>query len=182
MKITGYLIIFAIIIGFGCKKWVKEEPLSDGTLDQFFKSKYDADAAMAGMYGQFQQLMFGESQFNNRYTFWGDARSDNMERQAQYSNSSTTEIHYNSLTANNNFADWTPLYVAIGRANINLAKFPEINKIAPPAQQLTLATLNSYMAQCYAMRAICYFYIARVWGAAPIRTEPFLQYSSNISC
>lgn len=167
------------MIGFGCKKWVKEEPLSDGTLDQFFKSKYDADAAMAGMYGQLQQVMFGESQFNNRYTFWGDARSDHMERQAQYSNSSTTEMHYNSLTANNNFADWTPLYVAIGRANINLAKFPEINKIAPPAEQLTLPTLNSYMAQCYAMRALCYFYIARVWGAAPIRTEPFLQYSSN---
>ena len=177
--IAGYIIVLVVLIGVGCKKWVKEDPLSDGTLDQFFKSKYDADAAMAGMYGQFQQLMFGESQFNNRFTFWGDARSDNMERQAQYSNSSTTEIHYNSLTANNNFADWTPLYVAIGRANINLAKFPEINKIAPPAEQLTLATLNSYMAQCYAMRAICYFYIARVWGAAPIRTEPFLQYSSN---
>ncbi len=177
--ISGYIIIFLLIIGPGCKKWVKEDPLSDGTLDQFFKSKYDADAAMAGMYGQFQQLMYGESQFNNRYTFWGDARSDNMERQAQYSNSSTTEIHYNSLTANNNFADWTPLYVAIGRANVNIAKFPEINKIAPPAQQLTLATLNSYMAQCYAIRAICYFYIARVWGGAPIRTEPFLQYSAN---
>jgi tetratricopeptide (TPR) repeat protein len=176
MKIIfSYILVFVLLIGSGCKKFVKEDPLSDGTLDQFFKSKYDADAAMAGMYGQFQQLMYGESQFNNRYTFWGDARSDNMERQAQYSNSSTTEIHYNSLTANNNFADWTPLYVAIGRANINIAKFPVINQIAAPADQLTAASLNSYMAQCYAMRAMCYFYIARVWGGAPIRTTPFLQ-------
>ncbi|HMK26409.1 MAG TPA: RagB/SusD family nutrient uptake outer membrane protein [Chitinophagaceae bacterium] len=171
--ISGYAILFILVIGVGCKKWVKETPLSDGTLDGFFKSKYDADAAMAGMYGQFQQMMYGESQFNNRYTFWGDARSDHMERQAQYSNGSTTEIHYNSLTANNSFADWTPLYVTIGRTNINIAKFPLINTIAPPAEQLTLATLNSYMAQCYAMRAICYFYIARVWGDAPIRTTPY---------
>src|SRR5256885_201901 len=99
MKIvSSYILVVVLLIGLGCKKFVKETPLSDGTLDQFFKTKYDADAALAGMYGQFQQLMFGESQFNNRYTFWGDARSDNMERQAQYSNSSTTEIHYNSLT------------------------------------------------------------------------------------
>jgi len=171
--LIGYILLFLLLFGLSCKKWVKEVPLSDGTLDGFFKSKYDADAALAGMYGQFQQLMFGESQFNNRYTFWGDARSDNMERQAQYSNSSTTEIHYNSLTANNSFADWTPLYVAIGRANINIERFPIINQIAPPAGQLTLATMNSYMAQSYAMRGICYFYIARVWGAAPIRTVPY---------
>ena len=174
MKIKpGYIIAFVLLIGVGCKKWVKETPLSDGTLDGFFKSKYDADAAIAGMYGAFQQMMYGEAQFNNRYTFWGDARSDNMERQAQYSNGSTTEIHYNSLTANNSFADWTPLYVTIGRANINIERFPLINTIAPPADQLSLTTLNSYMAQSYAMRAICYFYIARVWGGAPIRTTPY---------
>jgi hypothetical protein len=171
--IAGYTIIFIVLIGTSCKKWVQETPLSDGTLDGFFKSKYDADAAISGMYGGLQQLLYGESQFNNRYTFWGDARSDHMERQAQYSNSATTEIHYNSLTANNQFADWTPLYVAIGRANINIAKFPLINTIAPPADQLTLPTLNSYMAQSYAMRALCYFYIARVWGGAPIRTTPY---------
>jgi hypothetical protein len=177
--IATYIILFAVLISLGCKKWVKEDPLSDGILSNFYKTKYDADAALAGMYGQFQQTMYGESQFNNRYTFWGDARSDNMERQPQYSNGSTTEIHYNGLTANNTFADWTPLYVTIGRANLNIAKFPEINKIAAPADQLSQATLNSYMSQCYAIRAICYFYIARVWGAAPIRTIPYLTNEPN---
>ena len=177
--IPAYLFCFVLIIGIGCKKWVKEEPLSDGTLDAFFKSKYDADAAIAGMYGGFQQAMYGESQFNNRYTYWGEGRSDNMERQAQYASGETTEMHYNSLTSNNKFADWTPLYVVIGRANMNLEKFPLINTIAPPADQLTQATLNSYMAQCYAMRAVCYYYIARVWGDAPIRTTPYLQIVAN---
>src|SRR5262245_16766254 len=176
-KIACYIVLISVLIGLSCKKFVKEDPLSDGTLDQFFKSVYDANPAMAGMYGQFQQTMYGESQFNNRYTFWGDARSDNMERQAQYSNSSTTEIHYNSLTANNSFSDWTPLYITIGRANINIAKFPLINNYAPAGSSSSIsdATLRSYLAQCYAMRAMCYFYIARVWGAAPIRTTPYLQ-------
>lgn len=178
-KILACLAFFALLSSMGCKKIVDEVPLSDGTLDQFFKSVYDANAAMAGMYGAFQQTMIGESQFNNRITFWGDARSDNMERQKTYSNNSTSEVHFNSLTPNNTFADWGPIYTVIGRANLNILKFPEINNYAKPAEKITDATLNSYMAQCYAMRAMCYFYLLRVWGDAPIRTTPLLSLSDN---
>ena len=181
-KIVGYLTLLLLVVLTSCKKLVEEKPLSDGTLDQFFRTSFDAAAAMAGMYGQFQQTMIGESQFNNRITFWGDARSDNMERQKQYSNNSTSEIHFNSLSPNNNFADWGPLYMVIGRANLNIAKFPDINKYStnPNSKDyLPDATLRSYLAQCYAMRAFCYFYILRVWGDAPIRTTPFLSLDDN---
>jgi starch-binding outer membrane protein, SusD/RagB family len=181
-KIFGYIILIALVSLAGCKKLVEEKPLSDGTLDQFFRTSFDAEAAMAGMYGAFQQTMIGESQFNNRITFWGDARSDNMERQKQYSNNSTSEVHFNSLSPNNNFADWGPLYTVIGRANLNIEKFPDINKYStnPNSKDyLPDATLKSYLAQCYAMRAICYFYILRVWGDAPIRTTAFLDLNDN---
>jgi hypothetical protein len=57
--ISTYTILFVVLISLGCKKWVKEDPLSDGILDQFYKSKYDADAALAGMYGQFQVTILG---------------------------------------------------------------------------------------------------------------------------
>jgi hypothetical protein len=181
-RILSYVILLILVGVTSCKKLVEETPLSDGTLDQFFRTSFDATAAMAGMYGQFQQTMIGESQFNNRITFWGDARSDNMERQKQYSNNSTSEIHFNSLTPNNSFADWGPLYMIIGRANLNIAKFPEINTYStnPNSKDyLPEATFRSYMAQCYAMRAICYFYILRIWGDAPIRTTPFLSLDDN---
>src|SRR4026207_1210608 len=116
-KIAYLLLLIVALVDGSCKKLVQEEPLSDGTLDEFFHSVYEADAAMAGMYGALQETMIGESQFNNRINFWGDARSDNMERQKTYSNNSTSEIHFNSLTPNNSFADWSPLYTVIGRAN-----------------------------------------------------------------
>ncbi len=178
-KIFFYITLFIALAFSGCKKFADEKPLSDGTLDEFFKSVYEADAAMAGMYGGFQQCMIGETQFNNRITWWGDARSDNMERFKTYTNNSTTELHFNSLTPNNTYADWSPLYSVIGRANLNIAKFPEINKFATPDAVIPDATLKSYLAQCYAMRAMCYFYILRVWGAAPIRTTPFLSLDDN---
>jgi len=181
-KIFAYITLIVIVGLTGCKKLVEEKPLSDGTLDQFFRTSFDAEAAMAGMYGAFQQTMIGEAQFNNRITFWGDARSDNMERQKQYSNNSTSEVHFNSLSPNNSFADWGPLYTVIGRANLNIEKFPDINKYStnPNSKDyLPEATLRSYLAQCYAMRAICYFYILRVWGDAPIRTTAFLDLNDN---
>ena len=160
-----------------CKKLVDEQPLSDGTLENFFKSKFDADAWMAGMYGQLQQFLIGESQFNNRYNFYGDSRSDNMEYQAAYSNSNTTEMHFNSLTANNTYADWSGFYRIIQTANVAIEKFPQINNYAVPTSKdyLDATTQNRYLAECYAMRGLCYFYIARIWGDAPIRTEAYLN-------
>jgi starch-binding outer membrane protein, SusD/RagB family len=185
-KIIALLFISSlltlVVIGISsCKKMVNEEPLSDGTLDQFFKSRFDAEAWMSGMYGQFQQTLIGESQFNNRVNFWGDARSDNIEHQAQYSNTSTQEIHFNSLSANNNYADWSGFYKVIASANLAILKFPDINNYAAPGSQdvITDANLKSYLTQCYAMRGICYFWIARIWGDAPIRTEPYLNLADN---
>jgi hypothetical protein len=180
-KVICYIALFTTLAVGSCSKLVNEVPLSDGTLEKFFKTVFEADAAMAGMYGAFQQCMIGESQFNNRINFWGDARSDNMERFKTYTNNSTSEIHFNSLTPNNNWADWSPLYTVIGRANLNIAKFPLINSYATPGSKdvITDATLKSYLSQCYAMRAMCYFYILRVWGDAPIRTTPFLDLNDD---
>ena len=130
-KIISIIILGSLIVLGGCKKLVDEEPLSDGTLDQFYRNKYDADAAIAAMYGQFQQQMVGESQFRNRYTYWGEVRSDNMESTPGTGNtSSVREMHYNALTPNNDFTDWTGLYRLISMANLNILKFPDINVIA----------------------------------------------------
>jgi hypothetical protein len=178
-KILCYFTLLIVLALGSCKKLADEKPLSDGVLSEFFKSVYEADAAMAGMYGAFQQTMIGEAQFNNRISFWGDGRSDNMERFKNYTSNSTSQVHFNSLSPNNIYTDWSPLYVAIGRANLNIAKFPDINKYAKPGEIITDDKLKSYLAQCYAMRAMCYFYILRVWGAAPIRTAPFLSLDDN---
>jgi hypothetical protein len=176
-KIFDYFLLVLVLFLGSCKKLVEEKPLSDGTLDQFYRTKYDVYAANAGMYGAFQQCMIGESQFNNRITWWGDARSDNIQNSTPNNNSN--EVHFNNLTPNNSYADWSPLYTVIGRANLNLQEIPKVNERATPQDALTSAEIKSYMAQAYAMRALSYFWILRVWGDAPIRTTPFLDLNDN---
>src|SRR5207244_1179795 len=117
--IISCLTFFLLIVIGSCKKIVNETPLSDATLDQFYKNKYDAAAAISAMYAQLQQVMVGEGgssgQFHNRYTFWGEARSDNFEATPGTGNTvSVREMHYNALTPNNDWTSWTGLYRIIG--------------------------------------------------------------------
>ncbi|ADY52060.1 RagB/SusD domain protein [Pseudopedobacter saltans DSM 12145] len=176
MKKIFSTAILSLIISFtSCNKAIDEQPISEGTLKDFFKSKLDADAAIAGMYGEFQHTMIGEGQFQNRITWWGEARSDNWETRSAYATSSTNEIHLNGLTENNAYADWSPLYSTIGRANLILKNLPLIKNYVPVGTigALSLAQEDSYRAQSLAMRALCYFWIVRIWGDAPLRTEPY---------
>ncbi|MES2454217.1 MAG: RagB/SusD family nutrient uptake outer membrane protein [Bacteroidota bacterium] len=182
MKKIFSIAVLSVLIAFGsCKKAIDEQPISEGLLKDFLHNKIEADAAIAGMYGEFQQTMIGDGQFRNRMTWWGEARSDNWERRLTYATTASNEIDLNGLTEINEHADWSFLYSTIGRANLLIKRLPEIKQFTPVGTvgALTPALENSYMAQSYAMRALCYFWIARVWGNAPIRTEPYLSISEQ---
>ncbi len=180
-KIFSIAALCCLMLLGSCDKSIDEQPISEGTLKDFFKNKIDADAAIAGMYGEFQQTMIGEGQHQNRITWWGESRSDNWERRLAYSTNATDEIESNGLTEINSFSDWSFLYSTIGRANLLIKKLPEIKNFSPPGTIGSLpATLEaSYTAQAHAMRALCYFWIARIWGGAPIRLEPYLSISEQ---
>lgn len=177
MKNVLYIVIFSfLIVSTGCKKFLDEQPLSQVSLSQFFKSKYDCDAAMAGMYGGFQQQMVGDAQYKDRYHIWGEFRSDNFDRFKSYAGNVHNEMALNTLTAQNEFSDWSGMYKVIGRANTNIKYIP---LAAQYDNQVTTDYINNNLAQCYAMRAECYFYIVRVWGDAPIWTEPYEELNED---
>jgi tetratricopeptide (TPR) repeat protein len=182
MKRILNITVFSLLIILGsCKKAIDEQPISEGLLKDFLHNKIEADAAIAGMYGEFQQTMIGDAQYRNRITWWGEARSDNWERRLTYTVNATNEIDFNGLSEINDYADWSFLYSTIGRANLLIKRLPEIKNFTPVGTvgALTPALENSYMAQSLAMRGLSYFWIARVWGDAPIRTEPYLSISEQ---
>ena len=64
----------------------------------------------------------------------------------------------------------------IGRAN-NCIKY--VPNVALHDNAATGTVINNAMAQCYAMRAMSYFYIIRLWGDAPVWTAPYEDLNQN---
>ena len=175
MKKIIYMISCAAILlsATGCKKFLTEKPLTQVPTSDYFKSLKDVNAAVAGVYASFQQEMMGDgtSDYGGKYHYWGDGRSDVFER-SQYANNIINELSINALTSGNSTANWTGLYRTIGRANTAIKFIPQA---AQYDNQVTSAVVNNNLAQCLGVRAMCYFYIVRLWGDAPIWTEPYLD-------
>jgi tetratricopeptide (TPR) repeat protein len=171
MKRTTHILLYLsiLIITGGCKKFLTEEPLSQVPVENYFTKLKDINAAITGMYASFQDEMTSDGSGNGNYFYWGEGRSDNFDR-SQYPNSAITELSLNQLTSGNSTSDWSGLYRTINRANLAITKIPEVQKYDP---NVTNLIRDNSLAQCYAMRAMCYFYIVRIWGDAVIRTEPY---------
>lgn len=180
-KIKTHHLIVAIallmITSAGCKKFLTEVPLSSSTLENYYTKQADLTAAMTAMYASFQHEMTGAGTSNTwgKYHYWGEGRSDNFDRSG-YANSIITELSLNGLTATNQATDWSGLYRTISRANTAIKYLPGIPKHDP---KVTQDMLNNSLAQCYAMRAMCYFYIVRLWGDAAVWTEPYDDVAKN---
>ncbi|RKE57492.1 RagB/SusD family nutrient uptake outer membrane protein [Sphingobacterium detergens] len=168
------LLLLSATLGGGCSKFLEEKPLAEVALDQHFKNLYDVQAAMAGMYSGFQIEMIGvgnaKDNFLEKYLYWGEYRSDNFDRSISYTKDFIDEIVLNGITPTNQFSDWSGLYNIIGRANLNIKYIPQAAKLD---SRITAQMVDDYLAQCYALRAMCYFYLVRVWGDAPIWLEPY---------
>ncbi|MDR2271171.1 MAG: RagB/SusD family nutrient uptake outer membrane protein [Sphingobacterium sp.] len=175
---TKILALLLLSAGFSsCSKFLEEKPLAEVALDQHYKNLYDVQAAIAGMYSGFQIEMVGKGNLDNnkdnfleKYLYWGEYRADNFDRAISYTKDFIDEIVLNSLTPTNQFSDWSGLYTVISRTNLNIKYIP---RAAELDSRITPEMLNDYLAQCYALRAMCYFYLVRVWGDAPIWLEPY---------
>lgn len=173
------ITVLCIALG-SCKKFLEVKPLVNPLVTDFYKSKKDIDASLAGLYASFQVEMIGTgssakrtdgipASLGGKYHYWGEGRSDNFAP-SQYFNATITELSRNTLTSGNAISNWEGLYRTIARANNCIKYFPGVTQYDANA---TTAVVNNAVAQAYAMRALCYFYIVRLWGDAPIRITPY---------
>lgn len=166
----GILLISVTILS-GCKKFLEEKPQSNVSVGDYYRKASDINSALAGLYGSFQLEMLGDgtSKYGGKYHYWGEGRSDNFEPSG-YDNSIINQLAFNTLTSGNTVSNWEGLYRTIAIANNCIKYFPGISKYDQTASQ---TIINNGLAQAYAMRAMCYFYIIRLWGDAPMRIEPY---------
>jgi len=178
MRKNKILIIAAslgIAIGLGsCKKDISLDPPSGVQVENYFINGKDITASLAGIYSAFQEEMMGTGQssdegYGGRYHFWGDVRTETFKG-STYASYSVNEMANNTLEFGNSATDWAGLYRVIARCNLGLKYYQQVTKTD---LNLTQTTVKNSLAQAYAMRAESYFYIVRLWGDAPMWTEPY---------
>lgn len=151
---------FSVLIAAGTVScsFINVDPISEIPKDQMWQNQRDVNAGIAEIYSSFRTAL------RSNYFSWGEMRSDNFvlyqELPSEFRN-----LILNQMTTDLACTSWQSLYKVISNTNFAIRYIPD-------AEITDQVLKDDYLAQAYAMRALCYFYAVRVWGAVPVYLEP----------
>lgn len=145
--------------------------LSSCSLDADLKSAITTNAAWesssdakAGMYGMLSRF---RGAFTTDYIYWGEYRTGLWGPGAgDITQTTRDQVYANAIPATHAQANWSDLYTTINDANLILKHVPSIsfsNK----------SEYNMVMGNALFIRALCYYWIVRIWGDAPLLTSGY---------
>ena len=159
MKLKYNLIAIALL-GFSfssCSDFLEQNPQTDLSENDFYKTADDILSAVNGVYSSLQE---GDI-YGNWYVF-GEIPSDNTRN--QLSGSVTTQNEFDQFyidTQNSMIANfWKTAYKVINRTNTVLGRIDGI--------EINTELANRYKLECKFIRALMYFNLVRVYGDVPL--------------
>ena len=159
MKLKYNLIAIALL-GFSfssCSDFLEQNPQTDLSENDFYKTANDILSAVNGVYSSLQE---GDI-YGNWYVF-GEIPSDNTRN--QLSGSVTTQNEFDQFyidTQNSMIANfWKAAYKVINRTNTVLGRIDGI--------EINTELANRYKLECKFIRALMYFNLVRVYGDVPL--------------
>lgn len=159
MKLKYNLIAIALL-GFSfssCSDFLEQNPQTDLSENDFYKTADDILSAVNGVYSSLQE---GDI-YGNWYVF-GEIPSDNTRN--QLSGSVTTQNEFDQFyidTQNSMIANfWKAAYKVINRTNTVLGRIDGI--------EINTELANRYKQECKFIRALMYFNLVRVYGDVPL--------------
>lgn len=158
-KIIIPLLIGTLLFQTSCFDALDINQESQISSTSMWTSEEDAQAAIYGMYYQFR------STFNSNIAYWGDYRT------GVYSTTQTLagdilDASNNTIDANNQAANWDALYKLINISNLIIRHTPDISFSKQESK-------DNIMANAYFVRAFAYYWVARIWGDAPLLLDGF---------
>lgn len=162
---TSYVIFAGLLLflGASCKKELDKDPISDYSPGNFWKEPAQASAALSGAYIRLQATL------NTEFSYYGEGRADLLTL-VQENNTQSIALVKNRLDPNLAFTDWGNFYRVINQANLIIKNVKEMNAKGIYVNKTT--EYNRVLGQALGLRALCYFYMTRVWGDVPLLTEP----------
>lgn len=163
-----FLYFFMIVSFFGCEKFLEEEPRAIVAPETFFASESDARQAINGTYAILKNnSIYGQVGLDHFYDNGADIiepnRSANfVEPIGNYSmNEALADVSVQKMSVSDT---WKDLYRVIFNTNIIIDRVTDNEGIIEEVR-------TEIIAEATFLRALCYWHITNLWGAAPYYTE-----------
>jgi len=177
-KFLLVLVLLTTGISSSCNKYLTVKPQDGLIRDDYWKTKEQLDASVAGCYAS---LLGGTTISLAKYLFiWGELRGDMVQAGLDPSSSAQpvtlgslqrdeVDMLHDDLVSTNTLTNWVAIYKTINYCNAVIKFGPDVIK---SDNTLTQASLNAYLAEARALRALMYFYLLRTFGEVPLKLEP----------
>jgi|SRR5690625_1194935 len=164
-KYKLFLILFSVplfvLISCG-EDFLGLTPHSSTVIEELYKTESDFDQAVLGTYSALR------GQYGNAAWHVGDLRADDVWQEMLNQTGHVLTDTYSGHTAANDI--WNNGYATIHRANMILQQIENID----------IPNKARYIAETKFLRALTYFNIVRVFGDAPLLTEPVLPDEASL--
>ena len=154
------------IVTISCNKDLTIIQKGAVSTNEAWETQEDAQSCMYGMIAK------SRGAFSSLIISWGDIRTGAW---GFYANAvaSFMPLMENNIHETDRGTDWSSLYNTINLANVILKHTPDIKFSNTNLEK-------SILGSAYFIRASCYYWIARVWGDAPLITEGLESYDIDL--
>lgn len=164
--------IYLITTLASCKKWMDLKPVDGIVGNEFWQTKEQVDAAVAGIYASMLTSTDSRSRALPEYMFvWGEARADMVTPGSRASQDELDIVNLNVLPTNE-FVNWSGFYKTINNCNVLIEKAPSVLQSDKTFSQ---QHLDRSVGQALAIRGLLYFYLVRSFRDVPLKLDATLS-------
>ncbi|WP_281637064.1 RagB/SusD family nutrient uptake outer membrane protein [Flavobacterium marginilacus] len=177
-KIKTILSIFILLVStISCDSYLDLKPQDGIIRAEFWQTKEDIQAAVAGIYSSLLQSPPGVSDLPiSQYLFvYGDLRGD-MVAPGSFASDDQRGIMNSNITPSNGLTNWDAFYRTINYCNTVIDLAPAVLQKDPT---LTQGQLNNFLSEALAVRAYLYFTLARTFRDVPLKLTATLTDQDN---
>lgn len=149
--------LFILCLFNSCNEDILDENPKSISSKTFYNTAEEVISALNATYAPLQS-----GDFVSYFTLLAPS-ADNVYGKGSIGNISDYE-GYNTANITNMGKVWTALYKSILNANV-------VVKNTPSSKEITEEQKSSFIAEAKFVRALDYFFLVRLWGGVPLRTE-----------
>ncbi len=159
---AGFLVLFSVLGGFtACSDMLNTEPVDVLTEDEFYRDKFDADAAIRGLYGQLMDL-------GPQFVVLNELRADLMDVSANADHNLRQLSEHGAVGEENPWVDPKPFYLLINNCNSVISNFDRMLEELKLDETAYLPRIADVMV----LRSWLYYQLVLHFGEVPYITKP----------